>query len=261
MSNEENQTPEQGTEVDETTNQTEETTEEAQATEDAPVEGDASPEIDYKKKFSESTREAQRLLDETRQEREKREALEAELEKYKNDGKDYDGKSDEIEEFFSDYSDEEKERVMKFADGVTKKALDTIYKDPAISSAKTFHNESIWDDAFSKATQDYPELKDAKAEFKSKYFKPNKDVPSNIDDLMKDMAKIYLYDKAKDLGRMEAQAESKRIDIERSGGGDKETNRTTRSLEDWNRLAQENPAKFAKLSKEFNSDMESGKLH
>jgi hypothetical protein len=96
-------------------------------------------------------------------------------------------------------------------------------------------------------------------EFKTKHF--NKDnVPSNIKEIMTQLAKSELFDKAKDLGSKEAQEQaSTRIDIERAGGGDKSP-KTVRSIEDWHKLAQDNPAKFAKMSSEYNSDMESGKL-
>lgn len=250
------QTPEetQGTEVDATTQKTEETTGEV-----APVSEDVNEEIDYKKKFSESTREAQRLLEERKGDREKLEQLEEELEKLKTNDGTYEGKSEEIDEFFSEYPEEERDRILKFADGVTKKALSEIKKDPAIASAHKFHNENKWDGAFQKVSEQYPELKLEKEDFKLKNYMPNKDVPDNIEDLLVSKAKEFLFDRAKDLGRMEAEKDSKRIDIERSGGGDKEI-KSSRSLEDWSRLAQENPKKFASLSKEFKSDMESGKI-
>lgn len=264
MENELNQTPEaqeeqQGTEVEQTTEKTEETTEGVQTSEEAPDSTDVNEEPDYKKKFSESTREAQRLLEERKADQEKLKALEEELDKLKQNDGSYKGESEEIDEFFSEYPEEERERILKFANGVTKKALSEIKKDPAIASAHQFHNEARWDGAFQKLLEQHPELKSEKEDFKAKYYKPNKDVPDNIDSLLGDMAKIYLFDKAKDLGRIEAEKNSKRIDIERSGGGDKEV-KASRSLEDWNRLAQENPAQFAKLAKEFRSDMESGKI-
>ena len=243
------QTPEQveGTEVEETTEETAEET----------VENPTEPEVDYEKKFSESSREAQRLLEENKASKEELERLRAETKSNESDVS-YDNDS-EIYPGFQDLSEAEQDNLRKYTNGIRKQISDDLYKDPAIVSAKQSHNEREWDKTFSELRTEIPELSDMSDEFKTKHF--NKDnVPSNIKEIMTQLAKSELFDKAKDLGSKEAQEQaSTRIDIERSGGGDK-TPKTTRSMEDWHKLAQDNPAKFAKMSKEYNSDMESGKL-
>lgn len=242
------QTPEQveGTEVEETTEETAEET----------VENPTEPEVDWKKKFTESSAGVEGLLNE-------KETLQRELEDLKNkpdneSGVTYDNDS-ELYQGFEDLSDAEKENVRSYTNSITKKVVEDLYKDPAIVSAQQSHNEREWDKTFSELRTEIPELSDMSDEFKTKHF--NKDnVPSNIKEIMTQLAKSELFDKAKDLGSKEAiEQANTRIDIERSGGGDK-TPKTTRSMEDWHKLAQDNPAKFAKMSKEYNEDVNSGKL-
>ena len=74
-------------------------------------------------------------------------------------------------------------------------------------------------------------------------------------EVIKDLAKIYLFDSAKTLGAEEEKKRASRIDLEDVTGGDKNPPGASRSMEEWDRLARENPAKFASLSKEFNDDL------
>lgn len=136
--------------------------------------------------------------------------------------------------------------------------MENVYKDPAIAFAKRTYNESKFDKALAEVVSKYPNLVNSKDEFKNKYFNPN-NTPDNIDVILEDMAKIHLFDKAKDIGVQEAQQKANRIDLERSTGGEKAPT-SSRSLEDWHRMMQENPAQFAKHSKEYNADLASGKL-
>ena len=217
---------------------------------------DESQDVDYKVKFSESSKEALRL-------RERDKENQAEIERLTNLSKEEisDARGDDSENLypgFENLSEEEQNNLVAYTDSIKKSALEGIYKDPAIAYAKQSYNERTWDSAFDKVTSEFPDLKESKDEFKSKYFKAD-NVPTNIDDILKDVAKIYLYDKAKDTGAKEALERADRIDTERSSGGDR-TPTATRSLEDWNVLAQSNPAEFAKHSKQFNEDMASGKL-
>lgn len=249
-----NQTPEEGTEVDETTE--EETTEE-------PVETPTESEVDYKKKFSESSKEAQRLLEENKKAQEELEKLRDQYGNYPGNESDanYSDKKDDDEPLypgFENLSEEEQQNLLSYTDGIKKQALKEIYKDPAIVSAREQSNERAWEAAFNEVSSEIPDLKEISSEFKSKYFKKD-NVPSNIKEIITQLAKSELYDKAKDLGAREAEERSSRIDIERSGGGDK-TPKAGRTMEDWQKLAQSNPAKFAKMSKEYNEDLSSGKL-
>jgi hypothetical protein len=68
-----------------------------------------------------------------------------------------------------------------------------------------------------------------------------------------------LFDKAKEIGAKEQTEKQNRVDIERTTAGSKDST-VRRSLEDWNRMAQENPAKFAQMSKEYHADLASGKI-
>jgi len=210
--------------------------------------------IDYKEKFSSSSREAQRLLDEKK-------ALEAELETLRNSKQDvatYSNDSDNLYPGFETLGEDEQRNLLAYTQSIEKKVRESVYKDPAIAYAKSSYNERQWDSAFEKVATQHPELKEASSEFKSKYFRAD-NVPSNIDAILGDLAKVYLFDKAKDIGAKQAMEQAGRIEIERASGGDN-TPTASRSLEDWHQMAQSNPAKFAQLSKEYNSDIESGKL-
>ena len=225
-----NSQPDQGTETETTAN---------------PI-PEAEPEIDYKTKFAESSKEALRLYEENKRLAEELAAKGTEETPSANDL--YPG--------FEELDPEAQANLIAYTDMVTKRAIENVYKDPAIAFAKTTYNEAKFDKALAEVASKYPDLD--KADFKAKYFNPN-NVPDNIADIVEDMAKIHLFDKAKALGAKEEQEKANRIDLERATGGDKAPT-TSRTLEDWHRMAQENPAKFAKLSKEYNDDLISGKL-
>lgn len=217
-------------------------------------------DIDYKKKFSESSKEALRLLEEKKALEAKLEAERAERERLAEQGASHSNNpEDSLYPGFENLDREEQERLISYTNSIKQKALEDLYKDPAIADAKMTYNQRRWEQAFDEATFEYPELKDNKDDFKSKYYNAN-NVPDNIKDIIKDLSKIYLFDKARDLGAKEATEKLARIDIERANGGDKTPASSSRSLEDWNRMAQENPAQFAKMAKQFNEELASGKL-
>lgn len=252
---EENQTPvvseeTKGAEVEETTQQT------AEETVENPTEVPAEADVDYKKKFSESSKEALRLLEENKK-------YQQELEQFKTKmegevGADYSNSSEPLYPGFDLLSEEEQRNLLAYTQGVQKKVKEDLYKDPSIAFSRELYNERKWDEAFENAASQFPELRDTKSDFKSKYFKKS-NVPSNINEILVDLSKVYLFDKAKDIGAKEATENANRLEIERAQAGDK-TPTTSRTLEDWHKLAESNPVKFAKLSKEYNKDLESGKL-
>jgi len=202
--------------------------------------------VDYQKKFSESSKEAQRLFEENKRLKEQFET------------KDNTQNTDNFYPGFENLDEEAKNNLIAYTNTVTKRAKEELYRDPAIAFAKKQYNEQIWDSAFQKAVQDYPELANSKDEFKSKYYNVN-NVPQNIESILKDVAKIHLYDKAKEIGAKEQTEKDKRIDGERATAGNKDS-QARRTLEDWTRMASENPAQFAKLSKEYNQDLSTGKI-
>jgi hypothetical protein len=221
----------QGTEAEKTVNPTQE----------------AAPEVDYRTKFSESAKEAQRLFEENK-------ALNARLAEV---GTQPQGETprETLYPGFEQLDEEAQRNMIAYTESIKQRTLNDIYKDPAISYAKQNYNEKKWNDAFSEVATQFPDLTSYKDEFKSKYFRPDKPVDEKI---LGDLAKIHLFDKSKELGAQEERARANRIDMERPTGGDK-TPQASRSSEDWQRMAL-NPAEFAKHSKEFQADLESGKL-
>jgi len=248
MSKQLNQTPEVDEAEDIETPEEEAEGTEAEEPVETPDEGYADPEPDYKTKFSESSKEALKLLEEKKE-------LEAKLASFEEKPTEDPSKSDEEPLYpgFEMLSEDEQKNILEYTNGIKRSTLDAIYKDPAISDAKKRYSESKWDSAFADTVEKYPELKDSKEEFKSKYFKAD-NVPDNINEILSDISKIYLFDKARDIGAAEAKASNDLIDIERANAGDK-TPKTGRTMEDWQKLSEDNPGKFAKLSKEFNEDM------
>lgn len=215
--------------------------------------------VDYREKFIESAKGAHALLEEKK----KLEARIAELESNPQAGTspDLPTHSPDTEVLYPGFEnlDEEAQRNLQaYTDAVMNKTKESIYKDPAIAFAQKSYNETKWETAFASTLSKYPELESAKADFKAQYFNPN-NVPDNIDDILETMAKSYLFDKARDMGAAEGQEVAQRVQLEEPTGGDK-TPSVHRSLADWQRMAQQNPAKFAQLRKEYEADLASGKL-
>ena len=216
--------------------------------------GNVAPEVDYKKKFSESSAEALRLYKEN-------EDLKKQFElkdKVHEQPVVTEQPVDNLYPGFEDLDEDAKNNLIAYTNTVTKRALDQISKNPAIAFATKQYNEQVWDSAFHKTLEKYPELAESKDEFKGKYFNVN-NVPENIEAILQDIAKIHLFDKAKEIGAKESTEKLNRVDLERTTAGMKESS-VSRSLEDWRRMAMENPAKFATLAKEYNEDIASGRI-
>lgn len=219
-----------------------------------------SPEgepIDYKEKFSASSAEALRLLEEDKKNK-------AEIERLRNlvppEPAEPAAPSEELYPGFEELDDASKENLTQFTESIRKRTLDDVYKDPAIAFARQTFNEKKFGEAFEKVLETLPELRESKDEFKAKYFNPT-NVPDNIETILVDVGKSFLFDRARDIGTQEGREQAKRIDMERArGGAEGAIVPTTRTLEEWQRMQQENPAEFAKHSKEYQADMESGKL-
>jgi len=213
---------------------------------------EAEPVIDYKEKFSASTREAQRLAAENA-------AKDAEIERLRSLAPEPGTPSETLFPGFEELGEEEQRNLLQFKNTMLNEAKQDLYKDPAIAFAKRTYNEKKFNEALERVAGKLPELKGREAEFKEKYYNPD-NVPDNIETILVDVGKAYLYDYAKDLGAKEGREQAERIDLERSSGGQGSQVTTSRTLEEWQRLQQENPAKFAALSKEYHADLEAGKL-
>ena len=156
-----------------------------------------------KSKFTASAQEAIRLkheLDRVQAElKAKNEAQEPLIEPY----------SEEIYPGFTDLDEDAKANLLAYTDTVKKSVTAEIYKDPAFAFARSNYNEKKWDDAFATIVETYPDIKATASEFKANYFNPN-NVPDNIAEILQDVAKIYLFDKAKEIGAAEERSKENR---------------------------------------------------
>lgn len=214
---------------------------------------EVAPEVDYKTKFSESAKEAQRLYAENQTLRSMERQVEVQPEVVSSTYS-----MDNLYPGFENLGEDEQRNLVDYTNEITKRAKAEIYKDPAIAFAKSSYNTKVWDDAFANVSTKYPELLASKDEFKSKYFHVN-NVPANIESILEDVAKMHLFDQAKSIGAKEESEKQNRMDTERTTGGER-TSTASRTLEDWSRMSQENPAKFAKMAGEYQKDLASGKI-
>lgn len=219
---------------------------------------EAEPGVDWKDKFVNSQKGALELL-------EQKKRLEKEIEDLRtNKGMaDHQETDDQTMENlypgFSEMDPEAQANLVAFSRAIRQEAINEITKQPEIAFAKRQYNERVWDSAFDSVAAMYPELASDKEAFKNKYFDAN-NVPVNINDVLPEVAKIYLFDKAQEQAKTQGEQDREsRVDTERNTGGSRDVS-TTRTLSDWQRMMQENPAKFAKLSKEYHADLASGKL-
>jgi hypothetical protein len=214
--------------------------------------------IDYRAKFIESSKGAHALLEENK----KLKSQLVEKDPQQVTPQDLPNRSPEtvpnLYPGFEELDPAAQKDLIAYTQVVENRVTSNIHNDPAISFAKDSYNENRWESAFAAATVEFPELSEAKAEFKAKYFDP-KNVPENINDILVGMAKMHLFDKAREIGAEEGKKLAERVQLEPPTGGDK-TPTAHRSLADWQRMAQENPAEFAKHSQQYNEDVASGKL-
>lgn len=215
---------------------------------------EAALDIDYKVKFGESSKEALRLLEEKKL----LEKENAELKAQKELGETHTPSMENLYPGFEDLDDAAKANIIALSEGIVKRTREDFNKDPAIAFARKNYNETVFDKALSSVISKYPELEQSKDEFKSKYFNAN-NVPTNIDSILDDVAKIHLFDKQRVTGTQDEKDKESHIDTERNTGGDRNV-KTSRTLDDWRRMSEQNPQKFAQLSKEYHKDLESGKL-
>lgn len=205
--------------------------------------------IDYKTKFTFSSQEALRL----KADNDRKDAIIAQLEA--NKAQDFNNSPDLDQELYPNFGDldaEAKANLLAYTETVKRSVREDIYKDPALAFARSNYNEKRWDDAFNLVIDAYPDVKANAGEFKTKYFDP-KNVPENITEILSDVAKIYLYDKAEEIGAAKERSKADRIEHDVATGGEK-TSSVRRSMEDWLHLSQTNPAKFASLSEEYEKD-------
>ncbi len=161
---------------------------------------------------------------------------------------------------FEMYDEDTQKAFQSFYSNIRKNIIDDFNKDPAIQFARSTYNEKKWNEAFETVASNpqFADLRQSKEEFRKKYFQPH-NVPDNIVEILTELAKSFLFDKAREIGAEEERKKQERIDSERANGGDK-TPPASRTLADWEYLARTNPKEFARRSKEYQADLDAGKL-
>lgn len=214
-------------------------------------------DVDYRKKFIDSQRGAHELLARNKE----LEAALAAKESATGNTQDINTHSPDTTNLYPGFEEldpEAQKNLIAYTDAVTKRAVEEVSKNPAISYAEKSYNENKWESAFDEVQAQFPELSETKDDFKAKYFSSN-NVPDNISEILTECAKSYLFDKAREIGAQEGVEVAQRVQLEEPTGGDK-TPTAHRSLADWQRMAQQNPAEFAKHKEQYEADLASGKL-
>lgn len=253
--------PEVNTEVVETSSEVPEETIGTEQTETVKTEDvvhEGGEPIDYRQKFIDSAKGANQLLQEKRElerqlaEKNSQQVTTQELPKHSPDV------TTTLYPGFEELDPEAQRDLIVYTDVVTRRAVEQITSNPAIAYAEKKYNEGKWEEAFSLTVAQFPDLLGAKDDFKADYFDPN-NVPDNISDILEHMAKAFLFDKAQAIGVEEGKELAGRVQLDSPTGGDK-TPTAQRSLDDWYKMSQDNPVKFATMKKEYEADLASGKL-
>lgn len=214
-------------------------------------------EPDYKVKFSESSREAQRLLEEKKRLLKEKEELQARLDKKNNQDGD-----EPLFEGFQSLPEEDQRNMIEYTKSIKESVMNDVVNNPVFLDAQKRQNELKWDQAFASVSTAFPDITEHKSEFKSKYYNQD-NVPDNIDVILLDLTKSFLFDKAQEIGMRKAQEMQGRVEIPHSqsgSGGQEEETSTHKTLEEWNTLMKTDQKEFLRLQDQFNEDMASGKL-
>jgi hypothetical protein len=202
--------------------------------------------IDYEAKFKQSAREAQRLYEENKrlQELANQKRQEEIITQPTNVSELYPG--------FEHLDEDAQRNLIAYTESVKRKAVEEVYKDPDLQYIKTEVKEKRWNSAFEEVAQELPDLKEHTTDFRAKFYNPNVSADPSV---LKELAKSYLFDKAREIGAKEERERASRVDLEDITGGDKSPATSARTIEEWTRMSRENPTKFASLKKEFNEDL------
>ena len=213
--NEETLTP-QGTEAEQTV-ELEETT--------PVVEEPKPPEVDYKKKFGESAREVQRLLEEDKLNKARLAEIEAKLEKSSAVLSE-----DDLMVKYPDWD------LLTEAEKSILRRVEAYEKDIA-----ELKEEKAWQKDFNEARKQFPILADREQEFKEYCYK----YPRSVDATT--LAKSFLYEEKE---TPIAPAESQRKGLETPTSGVKEGITPGLTWEDVTRLRETQPRVYEKMIRE-----------
>ena len=149
------------------------------------------------------------------------------------------------------------ESLARMTDIARDEAVKAITGNPMFVSTIAGSRQSLLDQAFSRLAQEegYEPVLDYKQEIIERYFPDALSIPDDPYAVLKPIAGGVLYEHRAEIAE-KSKPKHDRVDMLGGQGGDKKV-APTRSLEYWERLAQENPQEFTKpeVQKLFNEDM------
>jgi len=221
-----------------------------------PPASDEAGKVDYEDKFKHSQKGALDLL-------ERNKVLQAELDASREAKNKANNQIDEpLYPGFENLSEDEQANMRNYTSGIEERVVNRLSGRPEFAESQERFNELKWDKAFNMVAAAYPDLLEDKEEFKAKNFQAN-NVPDNIDSLLTTLARDFLFDKSRAIGRKEAEGKKDRIDPMRNTGGSGGENQgavLNKTLAEWENLAATDPAEFAKQGDLYDEDVKSGKL-
>jgi len=188
------------------------------------VEEPKPAEVDYKKKFSESSREVQRLLEEDKLNKARLAETEAKLEQASAIPSE-----DDLSRKYPDWE------LLTDAEKAIYRRVETQERDLV-----ELKEERAWQKDFSKAKSRFPQLAEREQEFKDYCYK----YPRSVDALT--LAKSFLFD--------EAKTEPQRKGLESPTAGPKELGGSEFTWDDVDRMRVSDPKLYEKLIREGRID-------
>jgi hypothetical protein len=174
-------------------------------------------EVDYKKKFSDSAREVQRLLEKDKQDQAKLQELEAQLANKANEVS-----SEKLAEAYPDWdlmTDNEKWMAKELI---------------------TLKEKSKWEEDLTRAKKSFPVLGEKEAEFKNYAYKYPKAIDIEV------LAKSFLFDNKPETP-VQTQVEPPKKGLEKPTGGSRQAPSPGLTLEDIKRLRETQPKLYTKM--------------
>lgn len=212
----------------------------------------------WKNKFSNSAKGAQDLL----RSNEEKDRMIAELKAAQESNPNNGNKGDAIYEGFAHLPEEERQNVLAYTQSIKDSVRKELLGDPAFVGQRQQANEAAWEGSFARVAAGYPDILDHKEEFKSSIgYDKDKEVPSDIDNILTTLVRSFLYNKQ---GAAQPPQNNNHVDdtLRNAGGsgGEGQGHTLWHTLAEWDHMRRTKPQQFADNEKKWNEDLNSGKL-